>query len=45
MIDYTFESGNPYDEIPKEVMFQNLYGGIRDEYAWFPFFNKLNAFL
>ena len=40
MIGYTFE-GEPYDEVPKEIMFQNIYGGIRDEYAWFPFFSKL----
>jgi hypothetical protein len=45
MIDYEFETGNPYDEIPKEIMFQNIYGGIKDEYAWFPFFTKLNEFL
>jgi hypothetical protein len=45
MIDYEFETGNPYDEIPKEIMFQNIYGGIRDEYAWFPFFTKLNEWL
>jgi hypothetical protein len=45
MIDYEFETGNPYDEVPKEVMFQNIYGGIRDEYAWFPFFTKLNEWL
>jgi len=45
MIGYEFETGNPYDEIPKEIMFQNIYGGIRDEYAWFPFFTKLNEWL
>jgi hypothetical protein len=44
MIDYTFE-GEPYDEVPKEIMFQNIYGGIRDEYAWFPFFTKLSDWL
>ena len=44
MIGYTFE-GEPYDEVPKEIMFQNIYGGIRDEYAWFPFFTKLNEWL
>jgi len=44
MIDYKFE-GEPYDEIPKEIMFQNLYGGIRDEYAWFPFFAVLKEWL
>jgi len=44
MIGYTFE-GEPYDEVPKEIMFQNIYGGIRDEYAWFPFFSKLNEWL
>ena len=44
VIDYTFEI-DPYDEIPKEIMFQNIYGGIRDEYAWFPFFAKLNEWL
>lgn len=44
VIDYTFEI-EPYDEIPKEIMFQNLYGGIRDEYAWFPFFSKLKEWL
>ena len=44
MISYTFE-GEPYDEVPKEIMFQNIYGGIRDEYAWFPFFVKLNEWL
>ena len=44
MIGYTFE-GDPYDEVPKEIMFQNIYGGIRDEYAWFPFFSKLNEWL
>ena len=43
-IGYTFEI-EPYDEIPKEIMFQNIYGGIRDEYAWFPFFSKLNEWL
>lgn len=43
-IGYTFEV-DPYDEVPKEIMFQNLYGGIRDEYAWFPFFAKLNEWL
>jgi hypothetical protein len=37
--------GDPYDEVPKEVMFQNLYGGIRDEYKDIPFFQKLNGFL
>ena len=45
MIDYTFESGNPYDEIPKEVMFQNLYGGIRKEHIHEPFFAKLDNYL
>jgi hypothetical protein len=45
MIGYIFETGDPYDEIPKEIMFQNIYGGIKDEYAWFPFFTKLNEFL
>jgi hypothetical protein len=45
MIGYEFETGDPYDEIPKEIMFQNIYGGIRDEYAWFPFFTKLNEWL
>ena len=44
-IGYEFETGNPYDEIPKEIMFQNIYGGIRDEYAWFPFFSRLNEWL
>jgi len=44
MIDYEF-AGDPYDEVPKEIMFQNIYGGIRDEYAWFPFFTKLNEWL
>jgi hypothetical protein len=44
MIDYKFEV-EPYDEVPKEIMFQNIYGGIRDEYAWFPFFSKLNEWL
>jgi hypothetical protein len=44
MINYEFE-GEPYDEVPKEIMFQNLYGGIREEYAWFPFFTRLNEFL
>lgn len=44
MIDYKFEI-EPYDEIPKEIMFQNIYGGIREEYAWFPFFSKLNEWL
>ncbi len=43
-IGYEFE-GEPYDEVPKEIMFQNLYGGIRDEYAWFPFFAKLSEWL
>ena len=43
-IGYTFEI-DPYDEVPKEIMFQNLYGGIREEYAWFPFFTKLNEWL
>lgn len=43
-IGYTFEI-DPYDEIPKEIMFQNIYGGIREEYAWFPFFAKLNEWL
>jgi len=45
MIGYEFETGDPYDEIPKEIMFQNIYGGIRDEYAWFPFFAKLKKWL
>ena len=44
MIDYEF-TGDPYDEVPKEIMFQNIYGGIRDEYAWFPFFSRLNEWL
>lgn len=44
MIDYKFEI-DPYDEIPKEIMFQNIYGGIKNEYAWFPFFAKLNEWL
>lgn len=44
MIGYKFE-GDPYDEVPKEIMFQNIYGGIRDEYAWFPFFTKLKEWL
>ena len=44
LIDYTFES-NPYDEISKEVMFQNLYGGIREEYKEYPFFAKLSDYL
>jgi len=44
MIDYEF-AGDPYDEVPKEIMFQNIYGGIRDEYAWFPFFSRLNEWL
>jgi hypothetical protein len=44
MIGYIFE-GEPYDEVPKEIMFQNIYGGIRDEYAWFPFFAKLSEWL
>lgn len=43
-IGYEFEV-DPYDEVPKEIMFQNLYGGIRDEYAWFPFFAKLSTWL
>ena len=43
-IGHTF-TGNPYDEVPKEVMFQNLYGGIRDEYKDLPFFKKLDGFL
>ena len=43
-IGYEF-NGDPYDEVPKEVMFQNLYGGIRDEYKDIPFFQKLNGFL
>jgi len=43
-IGYKFE-GDPYDEVPKEIMFQNLYGGIRDEYAWFPFFSELTKWL
>ena len=43
-IGYEFEI-DPYDEVPKEIMFQNLYGGIRDEYAWFPFFAKLSEWL
>jgi hypothetical protein len=43
-IGHTF-NGDPYDEVPKEVMFQNLYGGIRDEYKDIPFFQKLNGFL
>lgn len=43
-IGYKFED-EPYDEVPKEIMFQNIYGGIRDEYAWFPFFAKLNEWL
>jgi hypothetical protein len=43
-IGYEFEV-DPYDEVPKEIMFQNLYGGIRDEYAWFPFFAKLSKWL
>jgi hypothetical protein len=43
-IGYEFEI-DPYDEVPKEIMFQNLYGGIRDEYAWFPFFSKLTEWL
>ena len=44
MIGYEFEI-EPYDEIPKEIMFQNIYGGIREEYAWFPFFAKLDDWL
>lgn len=44
MIDYEF-AGEPYDEVPKEIMFQNIYGGIRDEYAWFPFFTALKEWL
>lgn len=43
-IGHTFK-GDPYDEVPKEVMFQNLYGGIRDEYKDIPFFQKLNGYL
>jgi len=43
-IGHTFK-GDPYDEVPKEIMFQNLYGGIRDEYKDIPFFQKLNGFL
>jgi hypothetical protein len=43
-IGHTF-NGDPYDEVPKEVMFQNLYGGIKDEYKDIPFFQKLNEFL
>jgi len=43
-IGHTFK-GDPYDEVPKEVMFQNLYGGIKDEYKDIPFFQKLNGFL
>ena len=37
--------GNPYDEIPKELMFQNLYGGIRKEHLDKPFFTKVNAYI
>jgi hypothetical protein len=44
IIDYKF-SGEPYDEVPKEVMFQNIYGGIREEYKEIPFFKKLNEYL
>ena len=44
LIDYEF-IGNPYDEIPKETMFQNLYGGIRDEHSHEPFFIKLANYL
>jgi len=44
IIDYKF-TGEPYDEVPKEVMFQNIYGGIREEYKEIPFFKKLNEYL
>jgi hypothetical protein len=44
IIDYKF-IGEPYDEVPKEVMFQNIYGGIREEYKEIPFFKKLNEYL
>jgi hypothetical protein len=44
IIDYKF-AGEPYDEVPKEVMFQNIYGGIREEYKDIPFFKKLNGYL
>jgi hypothetical protein len=44
IIGYEWKT-NPYDEIPKEVMFQNLYGGIRKEHIHEPFFAKLNDYL
>ena len=44
IIGYEWKT-NPYDEIPKEVMFQNLYGGIRKEHIHEPFFTKLNDYL
>ena len=44
IIGYEWKN-NPYDEIPKEVMFQNLYGGIRKEHIHEPFFAKLNDYL
>jgi hypothetical protein len=44
IIGYEWKT-NPYDEIPKEVMFQNLYGGIRKEHIQEPFFAKLNDYL
>ena len=44
IIGYEWKS-NPYDEIPKEVMFQNLYGGIRKEHIHEPFFAKLDNYL
>jgi hypothetical protein len=44
IIGYEWKT-NPYDEIPKEVMFQNLYGGIRKEHIHEPFFAKLNNYL
>ena len=44
IIGYEWKN-NPYDEIPKEVMFQNLYGGIKKEHIHEPFFAKLNDYL
>ena len=44
IIGYEWKT-NPYDEIPKEVMFQNLYGGIRKEHIHEPFFAKLDEYL
>ena len=44
LVGHKFE-GNPYNEIPKELMFQNLYGGIRKEHLDKPFFAKVNAYI